>query len=315
MPSPIDAYRAGYEKGRKEGLVGNTAEAIFGMMKDDPGGHYGAGYRDGAAGTKFNPPSEDVRKAPPVRKAAGSSLTPLEKQWYALCDGSAFIPKYMVDYFVAALKAQGSQVALVIGLSHFTGQACPKCKEEGQFKIHFLGRLEHPECQWSGYMGTGSYIGFQITQIFHSGIRAGGSMKEDSDNKGDRSGGWINGILVFLFVGIFRAMLAVVLIPLHTIVALCQTGQKSADVVTRIITLCLIMAGLGIGYYKIHNALPPTMTGNSATIPPAIIQRDACCHQPGLPHRMQERRHRSRLKPAPHHKGRQMSRMEPPIRQ
>jgi tetratricopeptide (TPR) repeat protein len=242
----------------------------FGMLHDDPGGHFAAGYSDGAARKKFNPPSDDVPKTPPPRKAAGSSLTPLEKQWYALCDGSAFIPKYMVDYFVAALNAQGKQVAVVIGLSNFTGHTCPKCGDAGQFKIHFLGRLEHsdPDCQWTGYMGTGSYIGFQIAQIFHSGIRAGGSMKEDSDSKGDRSGGWINGILVFLFVGICRALMAVVLIPLHTIVALCQTGQKSADVVTRIITLCLIVAGLGIGYYKIHNALPPTMTGNSASYSP-----------------------------------------------
>jgi hypothetical protein len=103
-------------------------------------------------------------------------------------------------------------------------------------------------------MGTGSYIGFQISQIFHSGIRAGGSMKEDSDSKGDRSGGWIGGILVFLFVGICRALLAVVLIPLHTLVALCQTGQKSADVVTRIITLCLIVAGVGFAVYEIQHA-------------------------------------------------------------
>ena len=259
MPPPIDLYREGYDRGRKDTLGGRLAQMTMGLLHDDPGGHFSAGYSDGAAGKKFNPPSDEVRKAPPLRKASGSSLTLLEKQWYALCDSSAFIAKYMVDYYVAALNAQGSQVTVVIGLHNFTGHTCPKCGEQGQFKIRFLGRLEHPdpECRWTGYMGIGSYIGFQITQVFHIGIRVGGSMKEDSDNKGDRSGGWINGLLVFLFVGICRALMAVALIPLHTIVALCQTGQKSADVVTRIITLCLIVAGLGIGIYEIQHASRP----------------------------------------------------------
>jgi hypothetical protein len=62
MPTPIEAYREGYEKGRKENLAGHTAEAVFGMFKDDPGSHYGAGYRDGAAGKTFSPPSDQVRK-------------------------------------------------------------------------------------------------------------------------------------------------------------------------------------------------------------------------------------------------------------
>ena len=66
MATPDEAYGKGYEKGRKEGLAGNTAEAIFGMMKDDPGGHHAAGYRDGAAGKNFNPPSAQA----PVRKPA-----------------------------------------------------------------------------------------------------------------------------------------------------------------------------------------------------------------------------------------------------
>jgi hypothetical protein len=66
MATPDEAYSEGYEKGRKEGLAGNTAEAVFGMMKDDPGGHYGAGYRDGASGKEFKTPSARV----PLRKPA-----------------------------------------------------------------------------------------------------------------------------------------------------------------------------------------------------------------------------------------------------
>jgi hypothetical protein len=189
----------------------------------------------------------------------------LESAWFGLCDSSDFIPKDIVDYYVAALSAEGSHAEIVVGLSDFVGHTCPKCKAEGQFKVHFLGRLEHPACHWAGYMGTGSYIGFQITKILHSGIRAGGSMKEDSDKKGE-SGGWIYAIFGFLFIGMFRAALAVVLIPLHTIVALCQPKQAKSDVVMRVIVLVVFAAVVGICAHEISVAphqqfAPPQAAG------------------------------------------------------
>src|ERR1035441_3631516 len=189
------------------GKVGTIADDLAGGKSSGPRGHGtgkcptcgGSGLVSGST-VPARPPAEG-RKAPP-REAAGSSATPLEKEWYGICNGSDFIPKHIVDYYVAALSAEGSHAAIVVGLSDFTARTCPKCGDEGQFKIHFLGRLDHPEpgCNWTGYMGTGSYIGFQIVKILHCGIRAGGSMKEDSDKKGE-SGGWINAIFGFLFVG------------------------------------------------------------------------------------------------------------------
>jgi hypothetical protein len=243
------------------------------MLRDDPGGHFAAGYHDGAAREKFNPPnqpSDELRKTP-LRKPTGSSATPLEKEWYRLCDSSSFIPTYVVVYYVAALDSQGSHVAVVIGLSDFTALKCPRCGGEGQFKIRFLGRLEHAECQWTGYMGTASYVGFQIVRVLHSGIRAGGSMKDDSDKKGAR-GGWVNAIFGFLFAGVFRAALAVVLIPLHTVVALCQPGQTMADVVTRVTTLCLMVAGFGVGIYEIQHPSRSQFRQAQASQPPGSTQ-------------------------------------------
>ena len=102
-------------------------------------------------------------------------------------------------------------------------------------------------------MGTGSYIGFQISQIFHTGIRAGGSIKDDSDRKGER-GGWIHGIFAFIFVGVFRAALAVVLIPLHAIFALCQAKQTTADIVTRVIVLAAFAIAAWVGTHQIRGA-------------------------------------------------------------
>lgn len=57
MPTPIEAYRQGYEKGRSDSAGGRLAEMTMGMLRDDPGGHFQSGYGDGAAGKPFSPPS------------------------------------------------------------------------------------------------------------------------------------------------------------------------------------------------------------------------------------------------------------------
>ena len=77
-------------------------------------------------------------------------------------------------------------------------------------------------------MGTGSYIGYQISQIFHTGARAAGNLKDDADKKGDRSGGWINGVVGFMMVAVFRAALAVVLIPVHCVAKLTSDRQEKS---------------------------------------------------------------------------------------
>jgi hypothetical protein len=57
MPTPIEAYRQGYERGRNDSTGGRLAETTMGMLRDDPGGHFQKGYTDGAAGRPFNAPS------------------------------------------------------------------------------------------------------------------------------------------------------------------------------------------------------------------------------------------------------------------
>ena len=57
MPTPIEAYRQGYEKGRSDSAGGRLAEVTMGMLRDDPGGHFQKGCSDGAAGKPFSPPS------------------------------------------------------------------------------------------------------------------------------------------------------------------------------------------------------------------------------------------------------------------
>lgn len=70
MPTPVEAYRQGYEKGRGDSAGGRLAEMTMGMLRDDPGGHFQKGYGDGAAGKPFSPPST------PASKRIASGLIP-----------------------------------------------------------------------------------------------------------------------------------------------------------------------------------------------------------------------------------------------
>src|ERR1035437_1412760 len=141
------------------GKAGTFADEIAGGKPSCPRCHGtgrcptcgGSGLVSGSAAATPERPHAEGRKAPP-REVAGSSATSLESAWFGLCDSSEFIPKHIVDYYVAALSAEGSHAEIVVGLSDFVGHTCPNCKDEGQFKVHFLGRLEHPACHWAGYM-------------------------------------------------------------------------------------------------------------------------------------------------------------------
>jgi hypothetical protein len=252
---PIEAYKRGYEQGRKDNLAGNVAQAVMGLLQDDPGGYHAAGYRDGAARRGFSPPPAIERKAA-VRNTVESHASDVERQWWLLCDRSDFIVQEIVEYYWDALKARGETAAFVVGLNRFTRFTCPRCLLEGQFKVRFLGRLQHSSCGWQGFMPTGSYIAYQISRIVHSGIRAGGSIKDDSDRKGNRQGGWIDGILVFLLVAIGRALAAAALIPLHAAVALCEPDQPKAARITRATVLAVAAAIAAVVLYKANHARP-----------------------------------------------------------
>jgi hypothetical protein len=184
---------------------------------------YKRGYRDYMTGK-----IEDKSPAP---KKPEVRLTDLEKAWYGLCNNSEFIRPEIVRRYSELLLARGNTAAIAVGLSDFSATTCPHCAAAGQYKIHFLGQLSHAECGTKWYMGPGSYIGFQLASVFHTGIRAGGGMKDDSDRKGER-GGWISGIVGFMMAAVFRLALACILIPIQAIVSLSQSKPTRAREVT-----------------------------------------------------------------------------------
>jgi len=218
-----EAYSRGVAKARETGALEGLLDAMASIVVPDSMGaeeyqSYKAGYHDYMTG-KIADKSPRPTK-PEVR------LSDLEKAWYGLCNNSEFIRPEVVRRYSELLLASGNPAALTVGLSDFANSSCPTCAAEGHYKIHFLGRLKHPECGTEWYMGPGGYIGFQLASALHTGLRAGGSMKEDSDRKGER-GGWIGGVVGFMMAAVFRLALAIVLIPIQAIVSLSQGKANS----------------------------------------------------------------------------------------
>jgi hypothetical protein len=230
MRAAGDVYREGYEQGRQDNFAGNVGEAMLGMLRDDPGGYYAAGYRDGAAGKKFNPPSEKDPKAG-LKPSAGPRASDAEKAWYQFCDMSEFISLDIAREFFERLKGTvGSMAAYYVGLHKFYQMDCPSCGVPGYFKAHFLGAVSHPACGARWYVSPGAYIGYQVADVYHSGLRAGGAMKHNADRKGDRAS-IVDGLIGFLFGVVFRGALAAALIPVQAVVSLSQAnpGAKGSD--------------------------------------------------------------------------------------
>ena len=123
--TPAEAYREGYEKGRRDKFIGHIGQIMDGLI-DDPGGHRAAGYRDGAARAKFNPPSPYVT-APKENIKARAGASDLEKAWWALCHGSEFIAPEIADYYADSLRAAGKTASYLVGLSSFAETRCQRC--------------------------------------------------------------------------------------------------------------------------------------------------------------------------------------------
>lgn len=89
MPEPSEAYRAGYEKGRQDNIADALADVFFGMLRDDPGGYYAAGYCDGARGRSFKvhgskeatKPARKPQATPPCRRHWKANGIPSATGW------------------------------------------------------------------------------------------------------------------------------------------------------------------------------------------------------------------------------------------
>lgn len=226
MPEPKDAYREGYAKGKASTAGGALAEMTMGMLRDDPGGYFAAGYRDGAAGKQFNP-GDDIRKGDDVRRG-DADITPFDDK--------------------VAIKT-----------------ACPNCRELDWFEWKFLGRLTDPVCGHTWYAGSGTYALMQLRAAFQFGGRLAKYMtsgtSRSSASAGEAAVGslargmfWILGGL--LGVGI-RLEFGVLMIPIQAVAGLFQPKKTNAEITARVVALAVTLGGLGLGFYELQHASQP----------------------------------------------------------
>lgn len=149
------------------------------------------------------------------------ALTIAQREVYDYCDKNDFIATDKIKDFSQRLTAEGNIQTLSFALEKFRNDTCPKCNTSGAFKWHFLGKLTHPACSRSWYVGPGTYMAKSIKDIFRTGVEAGGATGFEKDKKGE-SGGFIGFIVGFMFGIAFRAPFTALMIPIQTVVSLSQ---------------------------------------------------------------------------------------------
>lgn len=98
---------------------------------------------------------------------------------------------------------------------------CPKCGTTGFFKVHFLGKLLHQDCGWTGYMDSGQYFLYQLKSAYISGFEF---IMIFQDEKKDGPG--LIGFLISLLWGLFVRLPIGILLLIINIILVLTNKQK-----------------------------------------------------------------------------------------
>jgi hypothetical protein len=143
---------------------------------------------------------------------------------------------------------------------------CPKCGDLDWFKWKFLGRLTDPVCGHSWYVGSGAYTMMQIRAALAAGDKC--AKYGTSGISGEaawigKAVGWITGIILGLAI---RLEFGLLMIPIQALAGLSQAKKTTSDIVTRVIVLCVALAGGGILFYELQD-LNSLRNKKEATLP------------------------------------------------
>jgi hypothetical protein len=153
------------------------------------------------------------------------SLTKTQLEIYQYFATHDFVPPDLIASFKERLEndnpANGK--TLSYAMEDFLDETCPSCKTAGAYKFHFMGKLKHtPGCEWSWYIGPGTYASTQLRKSLRAGMSMGGDIMSDAEKKGER-GGCIYAIFGLIFGTLFRLVFAILMIPIQAIVTLTQS--------------------------------------------------------------------------------------------
>lgn len=153
------------------------------------------------------------------------AFTPTQKELHDLCNRNEYISKEEMASFMKRLEAEGNAYSLKFALEKFLLTECPKCKASGAFKWHFLGKLSHPDCGRSWFVGPCEYIVAQLKAVFRTGGEIAGSAISDAEKKGES--GFAGMIFGFLMGVMIRLPFAILMIPIQAVVSLCQSNKDN----------------------------------------------------------------------------------------
>lgn len=191
----------------------------MGMLRDDPGGHFAAGYHDGAAGRAFNPPADNVREE-------AADLNPFDDRLAikTVCPNCG-----AVDWF--EWKFLGKLTDPVCGHTWYVGSgtyALIQIRAAFQFGRRFAKYITSGKSQSSTSAGEAA-VGWLAKGLF-----------------------WTMGAL--LGIGM-RLEFGLLMTPIQAIVGLCQSHKSKAEVISRSIVVGVFVVAIGSMAYLIgHNS-------------------------------------------------------------
>ncbi len=159
------------------------------------------------------------------------SLTRTEREFFHYCDTHEFIPAEILGEFKERLEREENTVALSVGLEKFRTDICPNCSAAGEYKWHFLGKQNHPDCGWSWYISPGPYLVKQLGDVFKIGLEAASYGYDDVDKQTGKKGGCfgaIGGFVGGMLISIaFRLPFALLMIPIQAVISLSQSKPEA----------------------------------------------------------------------------------------
>jgi len=96
------------------------------------------------------------------------NLTSTPKELKKYLASTEYLSRETIENFRRNSEQEERQKILSDKLESFIIERCPNCGAYGFYRWHFLGKLKHPDCRWSWYVKTGTYIRAKFKDAFSS---------------------------------------------------------------------------------------------------------------------------------------------------
>lgn len=156
------------------------------------------------------------------------SFTSTQLEIYEYCRKADFISSAEIEKFWNRLDQDGHVSTLPTVLEKFLSYSCPNCRAHGAFKWHFLGKLRHPSCNFTWYVGPRTYAVEQLRAVFTLGTSFDATIGTTADKKGVKVVGYMGARFGFILIILLRLSCALLMITIQTPISLTQRKPESS---------------------------------------------------------------------------------------